>query len=71
MEYVATREMAINAGRLFGTLLFIAVISWSRSPLVINSLLLFIGSTPLIMWACLLPLLERQAHTGSGGGGKP
>lgn len=50
VEYVVLRELGLNAGRIMGTLLFIGVISWSTKPLVINFLLLFIGSSPVLAW---------------------
>ncbi len=50
VEYIVLRELGLNAGRIMGTLLFIAVISWSKAPWVINGLLLFIGSVPILSW---------------------
>ncbi|SDN27824.1 MFS transporter, YQGE family, putative transporter [Paenibacillus sp. yr247] len=49
-EYVVLRELSLNVGRVCGVLLFISVISWSKEPLVINVLLLIIGSSPLVSW---------------------
>ncbi|TXK85535.1 MFS transporter [Paenibacillus sp. N3.4] len=49
-EYVVLRELALNAGRVCGVLLFIAVVSWSTAPLVIQVLLLVIGSSTLVSW---------------------
>jgi YQGE family putative transporter len=49
-EYIVLRELALNVGRVCGVLLFICVISWSKAPLVINVLLLIIGSSPLVSW---------------------
>lgn len=49
-EYIVLRELALNVGRVCGVLLFIGVISWSKAPLVINVLLLIIGSSPLFSW---------------------
>ncbi|WP_240344058.1 MFS transporter [Paenibacillus sp. SYP-B3998] len=49
-EYVVLRELGLNVGRVLGVLLFIGVVSWSTTPLVINLLLLIIGSSPLISW---------------------
>jgi YQGE family putative transporter len=49
-EYIVLRELSLNVGRVCGVLLFICVISWSKAPLVINVLLLIIGSSPLVSW---------------------
>ncbi|PYI53167.1 MFS transporter [Paenibacillus flagellatus] len=50
VEYVVLRELGLNFGRMLGTLAFIAVVSWSTAPHVINWLLLGIGSSPLLVW---------------------
>ncbi|MEC0225852.1 MFS transporter [Paenibacillus alba] len=49
-EYIVLRELSLNVGRMLGVLLFICVISWSKAPLVINVLLLVIGSSTLFSW---------------------
>lgn len=49
-EYVVLRELALNTGRILGVILFITVISWNRTPLAINVLMLVIGSSPLFSW---------------------
>lgn len=46
-EYIVMRELALNAGRLLGTSLFIIVVSLTRSPVMMNWMLLIIGSSPL------------------------
>ncbi|HEY0827569.1 MAG TPA: MFS transporter [Bacilli bacterium] len=56
VEYIVLRELGLNAGRIMGTLLFIAVISWSKAPWVINGLLLFIGSVPVWSWVYMRKL---------------
>jgi YQGE family putative transporter len=61
VEYIVLRELALNAGRLLGTLLFIGVITWSKQPLVINFLLLGIGSAPLLTWLYMRPWLNKSA----------
>lgn len=53
VEYIVLRELALNVGRITGVLLFIAVISRSTSPQVMNWLLLGIGSSPLLVWLLL------------------
>ncbi|MFD0697372.1 MFS transporter [Paenibacillus sp. GCM10027628] len=49
-EYVVLRELGLNTGRVLGVLLFICVVSWSTAPLVLNVLLLLIGSSSLVSW---------------------
>ena len=49
-EYIVLRELSLNVGRVCGVLLFICVISWSKEPLVINVLLLVIGSSTFFSW---------------------
>ncbi len=49
-EYIVMRELALNSGRLLGTALFIAVVSFTQSPAAMNWLLLGIGSSPLAVW---------------------
>jgi YQGE family putative transporter len=49
-EYIVLRELSLNVGRILGVLLFIAVVSWSTKTIVLNSLLLFIGSSTLVNW---------------------
>jgi len=50
VEYVVFRELGLNAGRILGVLLFIVVVSQSTKPSVINSLLLAVGSMPILSW---------------------
>lgn len=59
-EFVILRELALNAGRILGTLLFIAVISQSTSPIVINTLLLVIGSAPFLSWLFMRKVLHPE-----------
>jgi MFS transporter, YQGE family, putative transporter len=59
VEYIVLREHALSAGRLLGTFIFIGVVSWSKQPLVINFLLLGIGSAPLVAWFFMRPWLSR------------
>jgi YQGE family putative transporter len=49
-EYVVLRELSLNAGRIAGMAVFIAVLSVSREPAVINWMLLIVGSSPLVSW---------------------
>lgn len=50
VEYVVMRELALNAGRMAGMAIFISTLYISRSPAVINWLLLLIGSAPILSW---------------------
>ncbi|CAG7613995.1 hypothetical protein PAESOLCIP111_01666 [Paenibacillus solanacearum] len=49
-EYIVMRELALNAGRLLGTALFITVLSFTKAPAAIHWLMLIIGSSPLAAW---------------------
>ncbi|SEB96965.1 MFS transporter [Paenibacillus sp. GP183] len=49
-EYIVLRELALNAGRMLGVLLFIIVVTWSQSTWVLNVFLLVIGSFTLVNW---------------------
>ncbi|CAG7633382.1 MFS transporter [Paenibacillus allorhizosphaerae] len=49
-EYIVMRELALNAGRLLGTALFITVLSFTKAPMAINWLMLVIGSSPIAAW---------------------
>lgn len=57
-EFVVLRELGLNGGRLLGTMVFLAVIVFSPTPLSINLLLLGIGSSPIVVWALLRRLLN-------------
>jgi YQGE family putative transporter len=59
VEYIVLRELSLSAGRVLGTLIFIAVVTWSKHPLVINFLLLGIGSAPLAAWFFMRSWLSR------------
>ena len=58
MEYVVLRELALNAGRMAGTILFILVISLSKDPRVLNLFLLIIGSAPIVSWFFMRAVLK-------------
>ena len=60
VEYIVLRELSLTAGRLLGTLIFIGIVTWSKQPLVINFLLLGIGSAPLVSWYFLRPWLGKS-----------
>ncbi|MFD2613701.1 MFS transporter [Paenibacillus gansuensis] len=50
VEFIVLRELGLCMGRVFGTLVFIAVISWTTAPLIMNIMLLIIGSFPILTW---------------------
>lgn len=63
VEYVVIRELGLNIGRIVGIILFIVVVSWRNHELVLSSLLLIIGSFPVLSWwfihrtlRCLVPV---------------
>ncbi|WP_254450166.1 MFS transporter [Cohnella herbarum] len=64
VEYVVVRELALNIGRIVGMAIFMATISISRAPMVMNVLLLVIGSSPLLGWLFMRNLLvSREGQT--------
>jgi YQGE family putative transporter len=60
VEYVVMRELALNAGRITGMVIFIVTLSFSKAPLVINCMLLVIGSAPLLSWLFMRNRLAPQ-----------
>lgn len=68
VEYIVLRELGLNAGRLLGTLVFIAVVTLTPTPLSINLLLLGIGSSPFLVWLLMRRLLNIPAATADGSG---
>ncbi|MBP1993514.1 MFS transporter [Paenibacillus eucommiae] len=63
-EYIVLRELALNIGRILSVLLFIAVVSWSTTPLIINSLLLLVGSSMIISWWFMRKQLAANLQQG-------
>ncbi|WP_051620876.1 MFS transporter [Paenibacillus sp. UNC451MF] len=66
-EYIVMRELALNAGRISGTAVFIVVVAITSSPSAMNWLLLGIGSTPLA--ACFFMRkvpMDKQAKAVDG-----
>ncbi|MEQ4482182.1 MFS transporter [Cohnella silvisoli] len=60
VEYVVMRELALNAGRIAGMVIFIVTLYFSRAPLVINGMLLVVGSSPLLSWMFMRNRLVPQ-----------
>lgn len=59
VEYVIFRETGLNIGRIFGTVMFIAVVATTKSPLAMAGLMLAIGSSPIVSWLFLRKQLVR------------
>lgn len=59
VEYVVLRELALNVGRILGILAFILVIGWRHDEVVLNWLLLCIGSFPIVTWLCMRILFKE------------
>lgn len=57
VELIVIRELALNTGRVIGTIIFILVVSWKESVMAMNWLLLGIGSSPIIAWLFIRRLL--------------
>lgn len=60
VEYVVMREMALNVGRIIGMIIFISTLYISRNPLVINCMLLVVGSAPILSWVFMRNRLLPQ-----------
>jgi len=65
VEYVVAREIALNVGRIAGMAIFMGVLSVSREPIALKSLLLAVGTAPIVSWFYMRKLLE-----GTGGASK-
>ncbi|WP_433942840.1 MFS transporter [Paenibacillus sp. SN-8-1] len=62
VELVVLRELSIMAGRIAGTLVFIWVVSISRTPSTLTWVLLALGSAPILGWLCMRQLLNVQCR---------
>ncbi|CAM3931667.1 MFS transporter [Cohnella lubricantis] len=62
VEYVVVRELALNAGRIAGMAAFLVTVHYSRAPLVLNILMLIVGSAPLFSWLFMRGTLRMQAR---------
>ncbi|PZE22851.1 MFS transporter [Paenibacillus xerothermodurans] len=63
VEYIVLREMALNAGRVFGTLVFIGVLAQEPSHPLFTTLLVLLGSAPLAAWVLLRKWLADPVDT--------
>lgn len=61
VEYIVLRELGLTIGRVVGSLAFIIVIAQSKAPLVINVLMLCIGSAPIFGWMMIRGYLNGKA----------
>jgi YQGE family putative transporter len=60
VEYIVTRELALNAGRICGMIIFIVTLSISREPGVINWMMLLVGCAPIASWYFMRKRLAPQ-----------
>jgi YQGE family putative transporter len=60
VEYVVMRELALNMGRIAGMTVFIATLSVSKAPAVINWMMLLVGSAPIVSWLFMRNRLVPQ-----------
>ncbi|HZG55299.1 MFS transporter [Paenibacillus sp.] len=61
VEYVVLRESALNLGRILGTIAFIAVVSYTKKPAHITTLMLILGSAPIFSWLFIRKHLGGEA----------
>ncbi|WP_040950386.1 MFS transporter [Gorillibacterium massiliense] len=66
VEYIVVREVAINAGRIIGTVVFIGVVSATTSSLATNLLLFGINLSTIAVWLLLIPWLGAKKGKLSG-----
>jgi YQGE family putative transporter len=50
VEYVVTREIALDIGRIIGVAIFLVVVSINQTPAALNWLMLAVGCSPLFAW---------------------
>lgn len=62
VEYVVVRELAMNVGRVAGMAAFLVTVHYSKAPLVLNILMLVVGSAPLFSWLFMRGTLRMQAR---------
>lgn len=62
VEYVVLRELALNTGRIMGMALFLITVYLSQSPVAITSLLMLVGSSPLLSWLFMRHHLAPQSR---------
>lgn len=61
-EYIVLRELGMCIGRIAGTLLYIAVVSSTTSPLATHLLVLGIASAPFFSWLFMRKLLAVRTN---------
>lgn len=62
VEYVVVRELALNAGRFVGMVAFLTTVHFSRAPMVLNVLMLVVGSAPIFSWLLMRGTLRAQSR---------
>jgi len=65
VELVVLRELSLMVGRVVGTLVFVAVLSVSRSPGTVTWLLLGLGTAPVGSWLFLRHILPHGKEQSS------
>lgn len=60
VEFVVLRELGLNVGRITGMIVFMITLSISKAPLVINFLLLAVGSSPIVSWMLMRERLRPK-----------
>jgi YQGE family putative transporter len=65
VEYVVMRELALNAGRILGIVVLLTTLYISKAPLVMNGMLLVVGSSAVLSWLFMRNYLNpRQSNSG-------
>jgi YQGE family putative transporter len=64
-EFIVLRELALNAGRIMGLVLFIIVVTFTSEQSAMNILLLCTGSSPLAAWYFMRKLHDRGNPTNN------
>lgn len=60
VEFVVLRELGLNVGRIAGMIVFLITLSISKAPLVIQCMLLAVGSSPILSWALMRKRLNPK-----------
>ncbi|MDR0268803.1 MFS transporter [Paenibacillus sp.] len=60
VELVVLRELSLMVGRFVGTLIFIIVLSISKTPMTITILMLALGAAPIAGWMFVRKLLKTE-----------
>lgn len=63
VEYVVARELALNSGRIAGTLLFIVLLTVTTKTLHLNLFILFIGCFPVVSWWFMRHIFDKTVNS--------